>query len=91
MDFKIDFSGIDLVALRDLNVGATEIESVVVNTNSFFQDWGHSFFLLGFSSKRKFIKIAYRVAKNPNFDIEILQVDLPNESDIENYWCQREK
>jgi hypothetical protein len=67
MEFKIDFSEIDLVALRQLNISSKEIDSVVNNPNSFHGDLGQDTFLLGFSDKRKFIRAVYRIAKKANF------------------------
>ena len=45
--------------------------------------------LIGFTSKRKFILVAYQVAKSPNFDIEVHEIDLPYEEDIESIWCRK--
>ena len=89
MDFRIDFSEIDLVGFRQWHISVREIESVVVDPNSFHGTLSSASFILGFSDKRKFIKVAYRVAKSSNFDIEILQVELPNENDIQDYWCKK--
>ena len=91
MNLRIDYSEIDLVALRQINIHSKEIQDVLDNPNSIFKDWGSAVFVVGFSFKRKFIRFVYQVAKNPNFDIEILQVDLPYEDDIQSYWCKKGK
>lgn len=87
MDYNIDFSLIDLIELRRLNISTSEVRSVFSNDNSFYKDFGDFVFLLGFSDKRKFIKIAYGVSKNLNFEIEVFQNDLPYEEDIKTFWC----
>ena len=73
--------------MRDLNISAEEVKSVFENPNSFVKEFPDFVLLLGFSNKRKFVKIAYRISKSINFEIDALQIDLPYEEDIEDYWC----
>ena len=90
-DFILDFAGIDRLELRELNITENEVISVFVNKTS-FADYTREFdYLIGFSNRRKFVQIAYQVHKNPKFDIEILQVDLPYENDIKEYWCKNQR
>lgn len=87
MDFRLDFSKIDLLELRTMNISADELNSIFTNENSVVKEYTNFTLLLGFSNKRKFIKVAFQISKNSKFDIEILQVDLPYEEDVKEYWC----
>ncbi len=87
MEFNIDFSRINLLELRELHISLEEVKSVFGNPNSFAKEFPEFMLMLGFSSKRKFIKIAYRISKNVNFEVEALQKDLPYEEDIKGLWC----
>jgi hypothetical protein len=89
MEFNIDFSLIDRLALREMNISMDEAQSVFSNQNSFHKEYENFIFLLGFSNKRKFIKIAYQIAKNVNFEVEVLEIDLPYEEDIAKFWCNQ--
>ncbi|MCZ8069791.1 MAG: hypothetical protein ACK514_02215 [Bacteroidota bacterium] len=91
MDFNIDFSKIDRLEMRDLNISDQEVKSVFDNENSFVKEFPNFTLLLGFSAKRKFFKIAYQVSKNLNFDVEALQIDLPYEEDVKQYWCESQR
>jgi hypothetical protein len=87
MEFNIDFSNVSLLAMRDLHISVEEVKSVFANPNSIVKGYPDYNFLLGFSNKRKFVKIAYRISKNSNFEVDALQIDLPYEEDIKEYWC----
>jgi hypothetical protein len=89
MEFNIDFSQIDRLVLRELNISRDEIYSVFSNQNSFHNEYPDFIFLLGFRSKRKFIKIAYQISKKANFEVEVLEIDLPYEEDIAKLWCNQ--
>ena len=89
MDFKIDFSRIDLISLRNSGIIFTEVESILGNESSYFEPNGDFDFVLGFSSRKKFIQMAFRISRNVNFEIEALQIDLPDEKDIRECWCKR--
>ncbi|HEY9008678.1 MAG TPA: hypothetical protein VIM75_21220 [Ohtaekwangia sp.] len=86
-EFTFDFSGIDWVALRGLGITRNEVISVFKNPSSAVDRIDGIDFLIGFSDKRKFLIVAYRLAKNSNFGLEVLQVDLPYEKDIQKIWC----
>ncbi len=45
-------------------------------------------YVIAYSKDRKIIHVAYRRSKSIKFDIELLQVELPDEEDIKKYWCQ---
>jgi hypothetical protein len=87
MDFNIDFSMIDFIELRNLNITRDEIVSILNNQSSYFEYNDDFIYVLGFSTRRKFLQMAYRISKNANFEIEVLQVDLPYEKDIRQNWC----
>ena len=87
MDFNIDFSMIDFIEMRKCDITREEIVSILNNRSSYFEQNEDFIYVLGFSIRRKFIQMAYRVSKNANFEIEILQVDLPYEKDIKQNWC----
>lgn len=91
MEFDIDFSQIDLLELKRFNIALEEINSVLINSSTYYED-NHDFvYVLGYSSKRKFIEIAFRVSKNISFELEALQIRLPYEKDIKKSWCGRGK
>ncbi len=87
MDFDIDFSQIQWIEVRKLGISIREIHDIFKNPSSVFSTVQGEPIIVGFSSKRKFIVATYQIAKNINFDIEVLQIDLPYEEDIKNYWC----
>jgi hypothetical protein len=87
-NFTFDFSGVSWITLRSLGISMKEVMSVFRNPSSAVDRIDDIDFLIGFSDKRKFIMVAYRLAKNSNFDLEVLQVDLPYEKDIKKIWCQ---
>ena len=87
MDFRIDFSQIDRLELRKLGILTNEVESVIYNPYSYFEFWPDFKFCLGFSHKRKFIQFAFVYSRNPNFDLQLLQIDLADEKEIKKNWC----
>jgi hypothetical protein len=87
MDFIIDFSGIDFIALRNAGIKFDEVSSIVSNESSFFEPNRDFEYVLGFSSRKKFKQMAFRISRNVNFEIEALQIDLPDEGDIRECWC----
>ncbi len=89
MDFRLDFAKIDLLELRTINISTNEVKSIFLNENSVVKEYTNFTFLLGFSNKRKFIRVAFQISKNSNFDIEVLQIDLPYEEDVKEYWCAK--
>jgi hypothetical protein len=89
MDFRLDFAKIDLLELRTINISTNEVKSIFLNENSIVKEYTNFTFLLGFSSERKFIRVAFQISKNSNFDIEVLQIDLPYEEDVKEYWCAK--
>lgn len=89
MDFRLDFSKIDLLELRAINISTNEAKSIFLNENSVVKEYKNFTLLLGFSNKRKFIRVAFQISKNSNFDIEVLQIDLPYEEDVKEYWCSK--
>ena len=91
-DFNIDFSAIDRLQMKKSNILLDEIRSVFANLNSEYDFSNPDFdYIIGFSNRRKFIHMAYFVSKNINFEIELLQIDLPYEKDIQKFWCSQKK
>ena len=88
MEFRIDFSEIDFIALKSSGIKLSEVHSILNNQNSYFEPNDGYNLVIGFSSHKKFIKMAYRVSRNVNFEIEALQIGLPNEEDIGENWCR---
>ena len=89
--FHLDFSKIDLVALKKLGITRGGIENVFAfeNDNSNHFGYANFIYVIAFTSDRNIIHIAYRISKSVTFDIELLQVDLPeDENDIKKYWCR---
>ncbi len=91
MDFEIDFSDVPWVEIRKLGISIDEVYSVFKNPNSSVASSTTGEFIVGFSNKRKFVVITYKIAKNANFDIEVIQIELPYEEDIKKFWCLRNK
>ena len=86
-DFDIDFSSILWVEVRRLGISIDEVHSVFKNPSSSFTTLHGEEFVVGFTNKRKFIVVSYRIAKNANFDIEVIEIELPHEEDIKRSWC----
>ncbi|MBY0433665.1 MAG: hypothetical protein K2U26_06110 [Cyclobacteriaceae bacterium] len=74
--------------MKKLGISLEEVNQILVNRSSFFESNQEFTYVLGFSEKRKFLQVAYRNSKKPNFDIEVLQIDLAYEKDIKKYWCK---
>jgi hypothetical protein len=91
MDFDIDFSQILWVEIRKLGISIDEVLSIFKNPSSTVASHGSEYFVVGFSNKRKFIVVTYQIAKNVNFDVEVVQIELPYEEDIEKLWCLHNK
>lgn len=87
MDLNIDFSNIYWFEIRKLGITMEEVIEVVHSSKSALGFIANEEFLIGFSSRRKFIVVSFCVSKNVNFDIEILDIDLPYEEDIAKIWC----
>ncbi|MBY0433666.1 MAG: hypothetical protein K2U26_06115, partial [Cyclobacteriaceae bacterium] len=82
MEFALDFSLIDLSALRSQHIRLSEVSSVLKSPTSVLHPQKGFDYLIGFSDQKKFIHIAFRVSGSPKFDLQILQVELPYENDI---------
>jgi len=85
--FKFDVSKINLLELKELDIRLTEIESVFKNQYSAYKRFDGFEYLIGFSSRRKFIHLAFREHPSLEYDYELLQIDLPYEEDIRKYYC----
>ncbi|MFM7429405.1 MAG: hypothetical protein ACKO1F_05845 [Flammeovirgaceae bacterium] len=88
VDFKIDFSFIDRLELKKLNITLDEIQGIFANTKSQLKPFSNFDYIVGFSNRRKFIHIAYKISSDPNYELQALQIDLPYEEDIKSYWCK---
>jgi hypothetical protein len=88
MEFNIDFSTISALEMKRLNISFEEIRSIFSNPSSFHEPFEDFNYLIGFGSNRKFIQVAYRISKNINFEVEVLEIDLPYEKDIKEHWCK---
>jgi hypothetical protein len=91
MDFDIDFSLIQWIEIRKLGISMEEVYDVFKNPNSSITSLLDESFAVGFTSKRKFIVVSYRIAKNVNFNIEVIEIELPYEEDIKRSWCSYNK
>ena len=90
MDLKIDYRNVNWVYLRSKGITQKDL-------SQFFQaewleienlrDKGFSY-AIAYVNEQKMIHIAYRISKNVNFDIEVLQIGIPNGEDIKRYWCK---
>jgi hypothetical protein len=86
-DFIFDYSDFDFLEMKRLNITMMEIQSVFQNPSSFLGRMDEFQYFISFSSQKKFIQIAFEVSKNSNFDVKLLQIDLPYEKDIKINWC----
>jgi len=86
-DYLYDFSQIDLVELKQFFINRSEVISVFNNPFSKLEPFRGFLYLIGFSERKKIIQIAFNISKNINFEIELLQIDLPDEKDIKKYYC----
>jgi len=87
MNLNRDFSNIHWFEIRKMGITMEEVIDVIQSSKSSVGFIVNSEFLVGFTSKRKFIVVAYCISKNVNFDIEILDIDLPHEEDIAKIRC----
>jgi hypothetical protein len=71
MEYRIDFFDVDGLLMRELGISEAEVYSVVVSPNSYFDFRPDFNYCLGFSSKRKFIQVAFVYSQNPNFDLRL--------------------
>lgn len=72
MNFTFDFFSVDWIALKNQGITMKEMMTVFVNPSSVIDNVNDIDYLIGFSDKRKFLIVAYRLSKNPNFDLEVL-------------------
>jgi hypothetical protein len=72
-EILFDYSNVNWIDLRKSGIVMEELSSVFRNRSSKVDIFNSIEYLIGFTSKRKFIVVAFQVAKNPNFDIEILR------------------
>ncbi|GEM_PF-3025032 len=89
--FQIDYRKIDLIAQKRLNgiVMADIIElfssdrSILVGSSDMKEVLN-----IGYVNGRKFIYAIFIFSKNHTFDVELLDVGIPNEKQIRAYWCK---
>jgi hypothetical protein len=86
--YNIDYSLIDRLELKKINVTFEEIQSVFFSPNSHLKPYTGFDYLIGYSNRRKFIHVAYKVSPDPNYELQALQIDLPYEEDIKDHWCK---
>lgn len=63
MDFNIDFSKIDRLEMRDLNISAQEVKSVFDNENSFVKEFPNFTLLLALVPKESLLRLHIRFLK----------------------------
>lgn len=63
MDFNIDFSEIDRLEMRDLNISAQEVKSVFDNENSFVKEFPNFTLLLALVPKESLLRLHIRFLK----------------------------
>ena len=88
-NFKIDFRKINLLELKNIGILTQDIDALFVTENLEIHEFKKFSYAIGYVKQTKFIKAAYNVSKNANFDIELLLAEIPNEEDIKRYWCNR--
>lgn len=86
--FNIDFRYVNLLALKNRGILVKEIRKTFETENSTYHRFPDFLYVIGYIDNVKFLHIAYRISKSINFDIEVLQVGIPNEEDIKKYWCK---
>ncbi len=86
--FNIDFRSVNLLELRNRGILVKEIRKIFETENSKYHRFTDFLYVIGYLDKVKFLHIAYVISKSITFDIEVLQVGIPNEEDIKKYWCK---
>lgn len=86
-DYKLDLRMIDLVELKKLGIKQNEIYEVLTTSNTIFIEYNDFSYAISYLERNKFLHIAFLISNDRRFDFIILQVDIPNESDIKKIWC----
>lgn len=90
-ELRIDNSGIDHLQLREAGTSIAEVKEMIGQKNACAKNRSEPephVYVIGYLDGNKFIHIAYRVSKNINFDIHLLQVGIPDAEEIKRYWCK---
>ncbi|MEQ9302199.1 MAG: hypothetical protein RIF33_26700 [Cyclobacteriaceae bacterium] len=89
-EFLLDFVGIDRLKMKDLGIAPSQVANVLLLGNTCVHEFKNPehMYAIGYFDGIKFLHIAYRISKKIKFDLEILQVGIPNEEDIKRYWCK---
>ncbi len=85
-DLTLDFSLISAPELSSIRVNHTEVKSVFENKNSRYEDFGDFRFAIGYSSKSKFLSVAFDT-QTEIADIRVLKVYLSHETEIQKIYC----
>lgn len=88
-EFNIDFRNVNLLELKRVGILSQEIKQLFLTENSNFSVINGVQYVIGYVNQTKFIHVGYTLSKNVNFDIELIDVGIPNEKHIRKYWCSR--
>lgn len=97
-EFRLDLRSIDLLEEKQNGILQQDIKMILGIENTEFHRFPpiefpnlpkEAEYAIGYINRVKFLHIAYRISKSVNFDIEILQVGIPDEEEITKYWCRR--
>lgn len=89
--YRYDYSKIDRLDFKKVCISESEVNSIFESLKSNNKNFTGFDYIIGFSYKNKFIHIIYNISKNANFEIELLQIDLPHEEDIRKYFYKLPK
>lgn len=89
MNFRLDFSRLDRLELKALGILPQDLSTLFITENTEFHERSEFSYAIGYINQTRFIHAAYLVSKSDNFDLELLQVGVPDEEDIKAYWCKR--
>jgi hypothetical protein len=84
----LNFSKLETLYLKSINVSFEEIKSVIANTNShLFSISQNEFLVIGFSNKLKFINVLLELSNEIEKFVYVTNVELSNEDQIRKYYC----
>ncbi|MBC8110771.1 MAG: hypothetical protein H7Y04_06905 [Verrucomicrobia bacterium] len=89
LSFRLNFTDIDLAGLNaEEDITPQEVRSIFENPKSRYLFTKDIFFIIGYSHHKRIIQVAFRVAESIYFDLDILQIEIPDEEEIEQFYCQ---
>ncbi len=84
----LNFSKLEPLYLKSINVSFDEIKSIISNSNSnLFSINQNEFLVIGFSNKCKFINVLLELSNEIEKFVHVTNVELSDEQQIRKYYC----